>query len=163
MTCKGVLVLNYRDRGIGMGTASRIKMRISPLLKSAHCLFALILIAPLLLTACAASSQYMGIGFAPGAASTELQALAMRAQAGDKQAQLDLGIAYEEGRGVGVDLRKARKLYTLASADSGGTTWVYVPPVRNGEAGRVTPVDKGVRQSGLLEAKVRLERIEKVR
>lgn len=143
-----------------MGTASRIKMETFSIIKSVRCLFALTLIAPLLLTACATSSQYMGIGFAPGAASAELQALAMRAQAGDKQAQLDLGIAYEEGRGVTVDLSKARKLYTLASADSGGTTWVYVPPVRAGEAGRVTPVNLGVRQSGLVEAKVRLGAIK---
>jgi TPR repeat protein len=98
----------------------------------------------------------MGIGFAPGAASTELQGLAMRAQAGDKQAQLDLGIAYEEGRGVSVDLLKARNLYRLASADTGGTTWVYVLGTRKSESGRVTPVDLGVRQSGLREAKVRL-------
>jgi hypothetical protein len=108
-----------------------------------------------LLVACAAPSQYMGIGFAPGAAPTELQALALRAQAGDKQAQLDLGIAYEEGRGVSVDRKKARNLYRLASADTGGTTWVYVPSTRTGETGRVTPVNLGVRQSGLREAKER--------
>jgi hypothetical protein len=101
----------------------------------------------------------MGIGFATGAASTELQALAMRAQAGDKLAQLDLGIAYEEGRGVSVDLRKARTLYRLASADTGGTTWVYVPGTRKGEAGWVAPVDLGVRQSGLRKAKERLKRL----
>jgi hypothetical protein len=112
--------------------------------------------------ACAAPAQYMGIGFAPGAASTELQALAMRAQAGDKQAQLDFGIAYEEGRGVSVDRRKARKLYRLASADTGGTTWAYVPGTRKGEAGRVTPVDLGVRQSGLKDAKVRLEKLRSI-
>jgi TPR repeat protein len=101
----------------------------------------------------------MGIGFAPGAASAELQGLAMRAQAGDKQAQLDLGIAYEEGRGVSVDLGKARKLYRLASADTGGTAWVYVPGTRTGETGRVTPVSLGARQRGLREAKVRLEKL----
>jgi hypothetical protein len=104
----------------------------------------------------------MDIGFAPGAAPTELQGLAMRAQAGDKQAQLDLGIAYEEGRGVAVDRNKASKLYRLASADTGGTTWVYVPPARKGEAGRVTPVDLGVRQSGLREAKVRLDALKDI-
>jgi hypothetical protein len=96
----------------------------------------------------------MGISLRPGSVdSSELQALAQRAHAGDKQAQLDLGIAYEEARGVGVDRRKARSLYRLASADTGGTTWVYVPST--GEAGRVTPVNLGVRQSGLREAKER--------
>jgi TPR repeat protein len=65
----------------------------------------------ILLVVCAAPSSYMGIGFGPGAASPELQSLAQRAQA-----RLDLGIAYEEGRGVALDRRKARSLYRLASA-----------------------------------------------
>lgn len=52
------------------------------------------------ISACAASSEYMAIGFAPSAASPNIQALAQRAQAGDEAAQLELGIAYEEGRGL---------------------------------------------------------------
>jgi hypothetical protein len=53
-------------------------------------------------TACA-SSNYMGISLAPGAAPTDVQHLAARAQAGDKQAQLELGERFEEGRGVPTD------------------------------------------------------------
>jgi hypothetical protein len=114
----------------------------------------------LVLAACSAPSRYMGIGFAPGLASQELQALAQRAQAVEKQAQLDLGIAFEEGRAVNVDLHKARKLYRLASKSSGGTTWVYVPSARQGQAGRVMPVNMGLRQVGLAEAKIRLEKVQ---
>jgi hypothetical protein len=113
-----------------------------------------------LLSACTAPSSYMGIGFAPGAASPELQTLAQRAQAGDKQAQLDLGIAYEEGRGVVADRNKALKLYTLASVDTGGTMWVYVPPVGNGTSGRVMPVSLGTREKGLSEATRRLDALK---
>jgi hypothetical protein len=112
--------------------------------------------ALLALAACSAPSRYMGIGFAPGTASQNLQALAQRAQTGDKHAQLALGIAFEEGRGVAVDMKKARKLYRLASTTSGGTLWVYVPSTRKGQAGHVMPVNMGPVQSGLAEAKLRL-------
>ena len=37
----------------------------------------------------------------------ELQALAERARGGDQQAQLELGIAYEEGRGVAANRKRA--------------------------------------------------------
>jgi TPR repeat protein len=107
-----------------------------------------------------ATNSYMGISLTPGAADASLQSLAARAQAGDKQAQLDLGIAYEEGRGVVADRNKARKLYRLASADSGGTAWVYTPPVGNGTSGRVMPVHMGVRQKGLAKARRRLDALK---
>ncbi len=89
-----------------------------------------------------------------------LQSLARRAQAGDKQAQLELGIRFEEGRGVERDLKKAKKLYGKAASDSGGTIWVYSPPVGNGTSGRVIPVNTGAKQSGLAEAKRRLEALK---
>jgi hypothetical protein len=112
--------------------------------------------ALLALSACSAPSRYMGINFATGIAPQALQQLAQRAQTGDKQAQLALGIAFEEGRGVAADMKKAQKLYRLASMNSGGTTWVYVPSTRKGQAGHVMPVNMGPRQSGLAEAKLRL-------
>lgn len=108
------------------------------------------------LSACV-SSEYMGISLRSGAAESELQALARRARAGDKQAQFELGIRYEEGRGVPIDIRRAKKLYTLAASDSGGTIWVYVPSPGNGAPSRVIPVNKGLRQTGLEEAKSRLQ------
>lgn len=114
-----------------------------------------LLCAPLVLSACA-SSSYMGIPFASGAADAELQTLARRAQAGDKQAQLELGIRYEEGRGVPVDLARAERLYRMAASDSGGTTYVYSPPLRTGDPARVIRVDQRPSATGLAEARNRL-------
>lgn len=112
-------------------------------------------IAALCAFAACAPNSYAGISFAAGAAPTELQSLARRAEAGDKQAQLELGIAYEEGRGVSVDLERARDLYRLAASDSGGPLYVYQPRV--GEAGaRVVRIERGSAPSGLDEAEARL-------
>lgn len=101
-------------------------------------------------------THYMGINFAPGAAPPALQGFAEQAQSGDKAAQLALGIAYEEGQGVAVDLKRARTLYRLAAANSGGTIYVYQPPVRKGGRGGVIPVNLGPVVGGLAEARARL-------
>jgi hypothetical protein len=74
--------------------------------------------------------------------------------------QLDLGIAYEEGRGVERNLRIAKSLYRKAASESGGTIWVYTPPVGNGTNGRVMPVNLGVKQGGLAEASRRLDALK---
>ena len=113
------------------------------------------LYAALALSACAAPSRYMGIDITAAAPDRALADLASRAQAGNKQAQLELGIAYEEGRGVPRDLRRAAALYRLASADSGGARWVWVPGV-GGQPGRVQNLGGGQRQRGLAEARTRL-------
>lgn len=89
-----------------------------------------------------------------------LSTLASAAQGGDKQAQLELGIRFEEGRGVTRDMKIARKLYAKAASDSGGTIWVYSPPVGNGTKGRTIPVNTGPKRVGLVEAKLRLEGVE---
>jgi TPR repeat protein len=107
-------------------------------------------------TAGCAGGSYAGIPLAADAADPELQQLARRAQTGDKQAQLELGIRYEEGRGVLRDLDRAERLYRGAAAASGGRTWVYSPSVRKGGSGRAIPVDRGPRQPGLAEAARRL-------
>lgn len=102
-------------------------------------------------------SDALGIGGGPGGmAAMSLAALARQAQAGSKRAQLELGIRFEEGIGVAPDLRKARKLYGKAASASGGTLWVYSPPVGNGTSGRVIPINQGPRQPGLAEAQRRL-------
>lgn len=111
------------------------------------------------LGACAAGSSYMGIPLDRQVASgpdAALRNLATRAQAGDKHAQLELGIAFEEGRGVPRDLGKAERLYRQAATDSGGTMWVYSPPAGPGTSGRVIPVDRGPVRQGLAEAERRL-------
>lgn len=115
----------------------------------------------LMLPACS-SQAFMGIPLTGGSDPT-LRSLAQRAMAGDKQAQLDLGIVYEEGLGTPVNIAKAKKLYRLASTDSGGTLWVYSPPVGNGTNGRVIPVDNGPKIDGLDEARLRLARLEKIK
>jgi hypothetical protein len=110
----------------------------------------------LVLSACAAPSSYMGISLTTGAAASDLQALALRAQSGDKQAQLDLGVAYEEGRGVGVDLKRAEKLYRMAATTTGGTIYVYQPPVKPGAVGMMVQMDIGPVVHGLEAAQARL-------
>ncbi|MBJ7389741.1 MAG: sel1 repeat family protein [Sphingomonadaceae bacterium] len=109
------------------------------------CLSAL-MAAALLISGCA-SQQYMGVSLKPGGADPAVQALAARASTGDKQAQLDLGIRFEEGAGVARDLAAAKKLYRQAASDSGGTIWIYTPPVGNGTSGRVVPVQSGARHT----------------
>ena len=102
----------------------------------------------------------MGVSLKPGGADPAVQALAARASIGDKQAQLDLGIRFEEGAGVARDLTAAKKLYRQAASDSGGTIWVYTPPVGNGTSGRVVPISKGEKSLGLAEAKKRFEKVD---
>lgn len=109
--------------------------------------------------ACTGSS-YMGISLVEGVGDPALRLIAQRASVGDKQAQLDLGIRYEEGRGVAANVATAKKLYRLAAADSGGTLWVYTPSVGSGTRGRVLPIDRGTKIDGLKEAKVRLEALQ---
>ena len=114
---------------------------------------------PLALSGCATSS-YMGIALTSGSADPELKQLAQLARLGDKRAQLQLGIAFEEGRGMPVDIGRARRLYQQAASGSGGTVWVYVPSTVKGQHGRVTPVASGPKVSGLAQAKARLEALE---
>ncbi len=120
---------------------------------------ALLIAAP----GCAANS-YMGIplarggagaGLQSGAAEPSLQLLATRARAGDKQAQLDLGIRFEEGRGVTASRSRATSLYKQAARDTGGALWIYSPGIGQAK-GRTIPIDTGPRRAGLPEAKDRL-------
>lgn len=112
---------------------------------------------PLAMSGCV-SASYMGIAFAPGAADPALQQLAQRAREGDKQAQLDLGIAFEEGLGVIPSRRRAITLYRDAAKDNPGTRWVYAPSPGGGAPARVLPTD-GHFAPGLLDARRRLDKI----
>ena len=120
-----------------------------------------LLSAPLLASGCATNS-YAGIPLAAGAGDPELQQLAARARAGDKHAQFDLGMRFEEGRGVTVDLGRAARLYRLAANSSGGPLWVYLPAV-GGSPGTVIPADLGPRRRGLAEAALRLQALNRAR
>jgi hypothetical protein len=59
----------------------------------------LALAAPLTLAACTPTT-YAGPSLRPGAADAEPQSVARREHAGEKHAQLEMGIRYEEGRGA---------------------------------------------------------------
>jgi hypothetical protein len=114
------------------------------------------LCASFMAAGCAANS-YAGISFAPGAAEPELQAIARRARQGDKGAQLELGIRYEEGRGVPVDLRLAEALYA-AAAGSAFRLWSHVPAVGPAHSIMI-PIPLYLSDGGLQEAAVRLQRL----
>lgn len=109
--------------------------------------------------ACAAPTRYAGIDLRPGGAPADVQQLAVRAQADDKAAQLELGIRYEEGWGVARDLDRARRLYTLAASADLKPRWTYTPAVGNAPAG-VVPLPARASGPGLVEARTRLARLD---
>ncbi len=80
--------------------------------------------------------------------------LAGLAWATNRPAALELGIRFEEGRGVPRDIEKARKLYKIAATQTGGTLFVYMPKVGN-TPGHVMPVETPI-EYGLPEAQRRL-------
>jgi hypothetical protein len=123
----------------------------------------IIALIALALSACAAPTHYAGVDLRPGSADPTLQTLADRARMGSKQAQLELGIRYEDGIGLPIDRKRARQLYGLAAATTGGTIYVYQAPVRKGGRGSVIPVNTGPVVSGLAAAKERLKAMKDYR
>jgi hypothetical protein len=93
----------------------------------------------------------------------EVTALAARAEGGDKQAQLELGIRFEEGRGLHINLKQAERWYRRAATTKGGTKMVYIPSSRPGGAAMTVPVDQGPLVTGLPEAELRLRRLRERR
>ena len=111
----------------------------------------------LALTACAPAT-YAGIPLRAGTSDSELQSLARRARAGDGEAQLRLGIRFEEGRGVARDLRRARALYLdAATRPSKRRTALYLP--RKGGGGSVKLFPGDLKFSGNEEALLRWQRL----
>src|SRR5688500_17875971 len=85
--------------------------------------------AAVALSGCAANS-FMGIPLAERVATAEqagLQALAVRARAGNKQAQLELASRFERGEGVPMDRAKADRLMAMARTPVGGQSTIFVP------------------------------------
>lgn len=117
-----------------------------------------LLAAALLLGGCV-SNTYMGIPLTGDADDPELRSLAQRAAAGDKQAQLDLGIRYEEGRGVPVRVDRAKQLYASAAVSDGGMSMLHIPSGKNGSIG-TTPIYSGAERPGLPQAQQRLRFLE---
>lgn len=120
-----------------------------------------LLAAAFLLSACARGS-YMGVPLAIGMTNPQVQNLARRARAGDKVAQLELGILLEEGISLPRNLKAAEHLYQKASQSSGGARWLYVPGSQ-GEKGRVASFDTAQTQPGIPEARLRLEDLQRRR
>ena len=107
----------------------------------------------LVLAGCGMPTHYAGIPLARGKADPDLQLLAWRGLADDNAAQLELGIRFEEGNGVPVDLARARNLYRLAGNASGGSVNVCTPAGRDGV--NCALVDLGPPPPGLPEARRR--------
>jgi TPR repeat protein len=109
-----------------------------------------------------APDRYQGISLSADNADEGLRTLARRAAAGDKRAQLALGMRFETGDGVPVDLDRAERLYRLAAATSGDVEDVYFPSVRMKTPGQVLPRYEPPR-FGLPEAQARLEALRQRR
>lgn len=115
------------------------------------------LAAALLLGGCAA-----GRACAPplqAGAGAEITSLQCAAAAGDKGAQLALGIRYEEGDGVPRDLNRAEQLYRRAARADRSGLYVYVPPAGGQRYGRVVKMGEPKSTPGLAEARIRFERL----
>lgn len=109
-----------------------------------------------------APDRYQGISLTADNPDEALRGLARRAAAGDKRAQLALGIRFETGDGVPVDLRRAERLYRLAAATSGDVRDVYFPSVFMKTPGKLLRRREAPR-FGLPEAQVRLEALRQRR
>lgn len=124
-----------------------------------HLAAGLVLAAAGLTGGCAASATYMGVNLAAPGLPADLRDLGNRAQAGDKRAQLELGIAFEEGYGVAPDLDRAAALYRVAASNDPGRMWIYVPSPGGGAPAQVMPIDRPARP-GLAEARMRLAALD---
>lgn len=102
-----------------------------------------------------AQDSYQGISLSADNQDEALRALAALAAAGHKRAQLALGIRFETGDGVPLDLRRAERLYRLAATTTGRGD-VYYPSVRMKTVGRLMQTYE-VPRSGLPEAQARLD------
>lgn len=114
----------------------------------------------MLLSSCGAG-RYAGLDLRPGIVAEDVRRLALQARGGDKHAQLALGDLFVAGRGIPRDLAKARSLYASAAQESGGTLWVYSPPVGKQKAGSVIPITRPM-IPGLPAAVARLEALDAI-
>lgn len=101
------------------------------------------------LGACSGTS-YMGISLQ---SDSEISALARQAKAGDKNAQYQLGMRFENDDQVPSNQEKARKLYFLAATPTGGSQITYVP-TNNGVKPQL--INRGPLVAGIAEAREKL-------
>jgi hypothetical protein len=112
--------------------------------------------APLLLAACA-TNGYAGLALS---SDSEIRALGRRALAGDERAQLELGVRFEEGRGVPADLDRARELYfDAATRPSRDRIVTYVATPGGAAPSIVRSMPHGLEYSGNAEALLRWHRL----
>lgn len=116
-----------------------------------------VLFSTLLLSGCAHREACSAIADYSSASPSEL---ACQASAGNKVAQLELGIRYENGIGVSRDFAKAERLYARAARSDRSGRYVYSPPVGNEKYGRVIPIGQSTNSPGLPEARERLLRLQ---
>lgn len=117
----------------------------------------MIRIEPLLLLA-ALSACALGRDCGPDAVG--IKRLKCDASAGDKQAQLELGIRYETGEGVPRDVGRAAELYSRAARSEQRPRHVYSPPVGKERHGRILTSGPVSVSPGLPEARRRLEGLQ---
>lgn len=113
------------------------------------------------LIACSSNREYFGIELNYSGPPTEVQQLAQLAATGDKQAQLQLGVHFEEGEGVEQSYRTARELYSLAAEPIGGVIYVYRASITEDDAVSIATIDLGPRVSGLSEAARRISELDR--
>lgn len=118
-----------------------------------------LLAAALLLSGCA-SHSYMGVSLQPGGADPAVQALAVKAQGGDKQAQYELGRWFEDSTDAD-GLKKAIKLYQIAAIPRGGSRMMYTPGASGvttsvvSSGPKIEPNRAALDRLALLEAQIR--------
>ncbi|HEX8402002.1 MAG TPA: SEL1-like repeat protein [Allosphingosinicella sp.] len=117
--------------------------------------FASVFMATLIGVSACATAPFAHNPSRVGAGDPQVLFLAQRARDGDKHAQLELGIRFEEGRGVVADLPLARRFYRAAAEDVTGTIPVWLPAAGR-VPGHIILVAGGRRTPGLVNARVRL-------
>lgn len=109
------------------------------------------------LSACAAAltPSLFSVG---DSAPKDIRALAVRAEAGDRDAMLALAHAYEQGDGVPLSLENAAHIYRFLATPVSGQRGIYQPGIGGG-IGIVTTVDMGPSHPGDAEAQYRLAQL----
>jgi hypothetical protein len=96
-------------------------------------------LAMTLVAGCTAPAAYLGVDLrtpAPAGVARAVQQNARAALAGDKHAMLALGQHFEDTG----QFDRACMAYRAAGTTTGGTIYVYSPPVTQGGSGRVIPI-----------------------